>query len=97
MFTVDSDTKWRCKNNSVVGIRQCCDWTIAIRPLLRNAMNTIWSIYQQMNTRMVWYRAFIHGNVVMVFANMGMGIGNWEMGISSQIISITFVYVVHSV
>ena len=34
-------------------------------------------------------------NVVMVFANMG--IGNWEMGISSQIISIISVYVVHTV
>lgn len=61
---------------------------IAIRPLLRNAMNN--KVCYIITTDEYTYGTgtFVRGNVVigmrnvvMVFANMGMGIGNWEMGI----------------
>jgi len=50
--------------------------------------NNVVNLSQQI--KHVRYRTFVGGNivigmrnVVMVFANMGMGTGNWEMGIST--------------
>ena len=53
MFTVDSDSKWRCKNNSVVGIHaQQGNVMIGRQPsdhILRNAMNNnVVNLSQQM-------------------------------------------------